>query len=136
MTPIPTAGGGGPATEVSCEELEKVPVRSDPERFFQIGSELPPQEKSTQIDFLRQNADLFTWDPYEAPGVDSDLICHHLNVNPAITPKKQPPRRPSKEHADVVREEVAKLKKAGAIKEVFYPEWLANTVVIKKKSGK
>ena len=29
-----------------------------------------------------------------------------------------------------------KLKHAGAIKEVFYPEWLANTVVVKKKSGK
>ncbi|XP_030942147.1 uncharacterized protein LOC115967231 [Quercus lobata] len=42
MTPVPTASGGGPATEVSCEELEKVLVGSDPERFFQIGSELPP----------------------------------------------------------------------------------------------
>ena len=80
--------------------------------------------------------DVFAWDPYEAPGVDLDLICHHLNVNLAITPKKQPPRRPSKERADAVREEVAKLKKVGAIKEVFYPEWLANTVVVKKKSGK
>ena len=29
-----------------------------------------------------------------------------------------------------------KLKQAGAIKEVFYPEWLANIVVVKKKSGK
>ena len=29
-----------------------------------------------------------------------------------------------------------KLKHAGAIKEVFYPEWLANTIVVKKKSGK
>ena len=29
-----------------------------------------------------------------------------------------------------------KLKKAEAIKEVFYPEWLANTVVVKKKTGK
>ena len=28
------------------------------------------------------------------------------------------------------------MKKAGAIKEVFYSEWLANTVVVKKKSGK
>ena len=35
-----------------------------------------------------------------------------------------------------MREEVIKLKKAGAIKEVFYPEWLANIVVVKKKSGK
>ena len=35
-----------------------------------------------------------------------------------------------------MREEVTKLKQAGAIKEVFYPEWLANIVVVKKKSRK
>ena len=29
-----------------------------------------------------------------------------------------------------------KLKQAGAIKEIFYSEWLANTVVVKKKNGK
>ena len=73
---------------------------------------------------------MFAWDAYDAPGVDPSLICHHLTV------KKQPPRRPSKEHASAVRDEVAKLKRAGAIKEVFYPEWLANTVVIRKKTGK
>ena len=109
---------------------------SDPERFFQVGSKLSPQEKETLIDFLRQNVDVFAWDAYEALGVDPNFICHHLNVSPIVTLKKQLPQRPSKEHADVVREEVIKLKKAGAIKEVFYPEWLANTVVVKKKSGK
>ena len=31
---------------------------------------------------------------------------------------------------------MTRLKHAGAIKEVFCPEWLANTVVVKKKSGK
>ncbi|XP_030922894.1 protein NYNRIN-like [Quercus lobata] len=74
--------------EVNCEGLEKVLVGSDPERFFQIGSELPPQEKSALTAFLRQNLDVFAWDPYEAPGVDPDFICHRLNVNPAITPKR------------------------------------------------
>ena len=68
--------------------------------------------------------------------MDPEFIYHHLNVNPLIVPKKQLPRRPSKELAEAVREEVAKLKQVGAIKEVFYPEWLANTVVVKKKSGK
>ena len=29
-----------------------------------------------------------------------------------------------------------KLKRAGTIKEVFYPKWLANTVVVKKKNEK
>ena len=31
---------------------------------------------------------------------------------------------------------MTKLKQARAIKEIFYPEWLANTMVVKKKSGK
>ena len=59
-----------------------------------------------------------------------------MNVDPSATPKKQPPRRPSKEHVDAIGDEVRKLKQAGAIKEVFYPKWLGNIVVVKKKSGK
>ena len=35
-----------------------------------------------------------------------------------------------------MKEEVEKLKEARAIKEVYYPEWLANTMVVKKKNGK
>ena len=108
----------------------------DPEKFFQIGSQLPHQKKEELIEFLRRNIDVFAWNAYEAPRVDQEFICYHLKVNPPITPRKQPPWRPSKEHAEAVREEVTKLKQAGAIKEVFYPEWLANTVVVKKKSGK
>ena len=85
---------------------------------------------------LRRNVDVFAWDAYEAPGLDPKFICHHLNVNPSITPKRQPPRCPFKEHVEAVKSEVTKLKKAGVIKEVFYPQWLANTVVVKKKIGK
>ena len=94
------------------------------------------QENERLLEFLRENVDVFVWSPYEAPGVDLNFICHRLNVNPSIIPKRQPPRRPSKEHAEAVKSEVAKLKQAGAIKEVFYPQWLANTVVVKKKTGK
>ena len=57
-------------------------------------------------------------------------------MNLSITPKRQPPRHPSKEHVEAVKSKVTKLKQVGAIKEVFYPEWLANTVVVKKKMEK
>ena len=119
-----------------CEDLEKIVVDDDLERFFQIGTQLPPQEKEKLIEFLKRNMDVFTWSAYEAPRVDLNFICHHLNINPSVTPKKQPPRRSSKDHFDIVRDEVIKLKQTGAIKKVFYPEWLANTVVVKNKSGK
>ena len=88
------------------------------------------------LEFLRVNIDVFAWSPYEAPGIDPSFICHRLNLNPSIVPKRQPPRRPSKEHAEAVRSEMAKLKQAGAIKVVFYPQWLANMVVVRKKIGK
>ena len=127
---------GGTSGEVECEDLVKVTIGDDPEKFFQIGSQLPQQERKELIEFLKQSIDVFAWNTYEAFGVDPKFICHHLNVNPLVVPKKQLLRRPSKEHAEVVREEVVKLKQAGAINEVFYFEWLANTVVVKKKSGK
>ena len=79
---------------------------------------------------------MFTWNAYETPRVDLSFICHHLNVNPFVTPKKKPPQRSSKDHSDAVKDEVMKLKQAMAIKEVFYPEWLAKTVVVKKNNGK
>ena len=91
-----------PAEEAKCEDLVKVTIGDDLEKFFQIGSQLPQQEREELIEFLKQNVDIFSWNTYEAPGVDPKFICHHLNVNPLIAPKKQPPRRPSKEHAEAV----------------------------------
>ena len=68
--------------------------------------------------------------------MDLSFICHHLNVNSFVTPKKQPPRRSSKDHSNAVKDVVMKLKQAEAIKEVFHPEWLADIVVVKKKNGR
>ena len=118
------------------EDLEKVVIGDDPERLFQVGAQIPLLEKEHLVDLLRMNVDVFAWDAYETLGLDPNFICHYLNVNPSITLKRQPPRHPSKEHVEAVKSEVTKLKQAGAIKEVFYPQWLANTIVVKKKIGK
>ena len=126
----------GPAEEAKCEDLEKVVVADKSEKFFQVGAQLPPQEKEVLVKFLKRNIDVFMWNAYESPRVDPSFICHHLNVNPSTTPKKKPPQDLSKDHTNVVKDEVIKLKQTRAIKEVFYPKWLANTVVVKKKNGK
>ena len=110
-------------------------IDNDPEKFFQVRVQLPPQEKQELIEFLPKNVDVFARNAYEASGVDPDFICHHLDVNPSITHRKQLPRHSSKDHYEAVKDEVTKLKQVGAIKEVFYPQWLANIVVVKKKNG-
>ena len=88
--------------DVECEDLVKVIIGDDPEKFFQVESQLPQQERKELIRFLKQNINVFAWNTYEASRVDLEFICHHLNVNLLVTPKKQLPRHPSKEHSEAV----------------------------------
>ena len=49
----------GSAEVAKCEDLETVVVGNDPKKFFQVGSQLPPQEREELIEFLRKNMDVF-----------------------------------------------------------------------------
>ena len=93
-------------------------------------------DKIEMLLFLIHNVDVFAWSSYEVPGVDPKFIVHKLNVDPSFPPKKQKLRRSAKEHVEAVRLEVQRLKEVGVIREIFFPEWLANNVIVKKKNGK
>ena len=56
----------GSTEEAKCEDLERVIIGNDPEKFFQVDSQLPPQEREKLIGFLRRNIDVFAWSAYEA----------------------------------------------------------------------
>ena len=114
----------------------KVKIFPDTDRYFQIGAIMKDRDKVQILLFLLQNVDVFAWSLYEVPGVDPEFIVHKLNVDPSFPSKKQKSRRASKEHVDAVKLEAQRLKEAGVIREVFFLEWLANTVVVKKKNGK
>ena len=76
----PAALFNGSADEVKCEDLDKVVIRDDSERFFQVGAQLPLQEKEQSVEFLRRNVDVLAWDAYEASRLDPRFICHHLKA--------------------------------------------------------
>jgi len=69
-------------------------------------------------------------------GIDPSGIIHKLNVDPNHRPVKQRRRTFAAERNQAVAEEVEKLLKVGFIREVDYPEWLANVVLVKKSNGK
>ena len=73
---------------MKCEDLDKVIIGDDLEKFFQVGARLPLQEKEDLVELLRRNVDVFAWDAYEAPSLNPEFICHCLNVDPSVTPKK------------------------------------------------
>ena len=60
---------------------------------------------------------------------------HSLRVDPKVKPRKQRLRTMSEERKKAAQSEVQKLLDAGVIREVQYPEWPANIVMVQKKNG-
>ena len=63
-------------------------------------------------------------------------MCHKLHIDKNFKPVKQKPMRATPEKAKAVEEEVQKLLKAGPIREAEFPDWISNSVVVKKKNRK
>ena len=97
---------------------------------------IPNKNKTEMLLLLVRNVNVFGWSLYEVLRIDPEFIVHLLNVDPSYPSKKQKSRRSVKEHVEAVKQEVKRLEKARAIKEVFFPKWLVNTVFVKKKNGK
>ena len=117
--------------------MDDVPsIKVDSSRNLRIGSKLTEGLRRRLIDFLRSNSDCFAWSHKDMPGIDPEIIVHKLHVDPQYQPIRQKRRKFAPEKDDIINEEVKNLLYAGFIREVQYPKWLANVVVIKKKNGK
>ena len=60
---------------------------------------------------------------------------HEQKVDPKVKPRKQCLRTMSEDRKKAAQSKVQKLLDAGVIREVQYPEWLANVVMVPKKNG-
>ena len=118
------------------EELEPVQLDDNLEYLAYIGSKLAEDLRSLLIHFLKQNKDVFAWKQEDMGGIDPAIITHRLNISPSFKPVKQKRRSFAPERQKAINEEVDKLLHAGAIREVEYPEWLANVVLVKKANDK
>lgn len=88
------------------------------------------------MEFLRDHVDVFAWEHSEMPRIDPSVIQHQLNVDRNSRPVKQRRRSFAPESNQAIADEVRKLLEAGFIREVDYPKWLANVVLVKKTNGK
>jgi hypothetical protein len=122
------ASADQPKPMLLCEDIAEQKVL--------LGSHLSEEQEKTLIRFLFNNKDVFAWSPNDLCGVNMDVIEHSLNVDPSFRPRKQKLRKMSDDKAEGARNEVKRLLNAGVIREVKYPEWLANTVMVKKANGK
>ncbi|PKA55935.1 RNA-directed DNA polymerase like [Apostasia shenzhenica] len=70
------------------------------------------------------------------PEIDRKIAEHKLSLSADVPPIRQKKRNFGCEKQRAIKEEVEKLIAAGFIREIAYPTWLANVVVVKKTTGK
>ena len=101
-----------------------------------VSSLLTEEERAQLQEVLKVNTDVFAWTHSDMTGISPVNASHKLNVLPSARPVQQRVRRFHPYRHQIIKAEVDNLLKAGFIREVKYPEWLANVVVVPKKGGK
>ena len=119
------------------EELEEVKLdNARPERTTRIDTLASWPVRQALTTFLKDNQDVFAWSREDMPGIDTSIIVHKLNVSPSFPPIQQKKRVFAQERDKAIAEEVRKLLEVDFIREVYYPDWLANVVMVKKVNRK
>lgn len=135
-------------TQVDMADEEKETTRPKPgqpmeevmqnEKLGQVvkfGSELPEQIKLELSSFLQEYIDVFAWSVRDMLSVDR-LIIKQMNISLDTRPVIQKKRNLRKECSKATVVEVWKLLEFGLIREVLYPKWLANIVMVCKSPTK
>ncbi|GAU37149.1 hypothetical protein TSUD_293060 [Trifolium subterraneum] len=117
-------------------EFELVPLGEDPTKGVKIGADLPDLVKRQLKACLRENVELFAWSAAEIPGIDPEVACHQLTIDPRASAVVQRRRKQSPEKAEAARKAVKDLLEANFIAEAQYTTWLSNVVLVKKSNGK
>ncbi|KAM2067327.1 hypothetical protein ACFX1T_043672 [Malus domestica] len=100
---------GGQATVDDLKELN-LGTSEEPKPIF-VSALLSTDEIEKYYQLLLEYKDVFAWTYKEMPGLDPIIVVHHLAA------------------------EIDKLIEAGFIREVQYPKWISNIVIVLKKSG-
>lgn len=118
------------------EAIKEVVVQNNPRRVVKIGSELPEAIKKNLRDFLVEYKDVFAWSVLDTSGISREVIEHKLSISPKVKLVVQKKRNLGKERSEVVGCDVKNLLDLGFIREVCFPKWFANVVMVKKSSTK
>ena len=105
-------------------------------KVFKLGKTLDSETQDQIAKVIGRNLDAFAWSASDMPGIDPDFLSHRLAMDPQVKPVRQRRRKFNEERRQAIREETQKLLAAGHIKEIQYPEWLANVVLVKKSNGR
>ena len=121
--------------QLAMDPLEKVTLHRL-KKFTYISSLMSDEEREQLRLVLLNNIDVFTWSHSYMVGINPMVASRKLNIIPASRPIRQKVRHFHPECHQIIQTKVDNLLRVGFIREVKYPEWLANVAVVPKKGGK
>ncbi|XP_075483550.1 uncharacterized protein LOC142523702 [Primulina tabacum] len=119
---------------VAEEEQEMVEI--EPGKHVRVARDISTSTRVNLLQCLKTNISVFAWSQQELTGISPQVSEHKLNILPGSRPVKQKKRHFGPEKDKVIKEQVGELLKAGHIREVEFPTWLSNVVLVPKSTGK
>jgi len=123
------------ASERKPQRVEEWLEKEISDKVFKLGRTLDSETQDRIAKVISRHLDAFAWAASDMSGIDLDFLCHRLAMDSQVRPIRQR-RKFNEEKRQAIKEETQKLLAAGHIREIQYPEWLANVVLVKKSSGK
>ena len=105
-------------------------------KYISISHDLTPEERKSFERILTKRKVVFAWSYEDMPGLDKDIVEHHIPIYPEARPIKQKLHRLRPEWTEKIREQIAKQIQANFLEVLDYPQWLANIVPVSKKDEK
>ncbi|XP_073120892.1 uncharacterized protein [Henckelia pumila] len=104
-------------------------------QVVKLAADLSLSVRKSLVDCLKKNKDVFAWSISELIGVSAEIMVHRLNIFAGSRPIMQKKRHFGPEKDKVIKKEVDELLRAGHIREVQFPTWLSNVVLVPKSSA-
>ncbi|GKB70348.1 hypothetical protein Tco_0931760 [Tanacetum coccineum] len=116
-----------------CHENFKVALHPNfPDQEVAIEGTLLAKGQTELCSLLKENLDIFAWQPSDMTGVPRSVAEHRLNIQKGYSAVQQKKRGQAPECAKAIQAEVQKLVEARIMREVYYHDWLSNPVKVKK----
>ena len=140
-------------TETHAEDVENVPQSSEDGGQYTVdelkevnlgkieephptlvSAFLSNEEEDKYMSLLTRYRNIFAWSYKEMPGLDPKVAVHHLVIKLGYRLIKQAQRRFQAELIPQIEVEVNKLIEVGFIREVKYPTWITNIVLVRNRT--
>ena len=91
------------------EETQPINLGIDDEpKMIQVSNTLTTSEKDALVALLTEFKEVFAWSYEDMPGIDTDIVQHHIPIDPIMKLVKQKLRRMKREWTLKIKEEAEK----------------------------